>query len=86
MGEVLDALAGWLRQQGIDVDAKLNADDSRQAVVDALRYLTNNRSRMNYPAYSCAGLPVTSALMESMVKEELNQPNIDVQRGIDQSQ
>jgi len=32
-------------------------------------YLENNRSRMNYPEYRKAGLPVTTAWMESLVKE-----------------
>jgi hypothetical protein len=31
--------------------------------------LENNRDRMNYPAYRRAGLPVTTAWMESLVKE-----------------
>ena len=35
-------------------------------------YFENNAQRMNYPAYRRDGLPVTSALMESFVKE-LNQ-------------
>jgi hypothetical protein len=41
----------------------------REAVADAVRYLTNNRQRMDYPRYRREGLPVTSALMESLVKE-----------------
>jgi len=34
-----------------------------------IRYLENNSSRMNYPAYRAEGLPITSAHMESYVKE-----------------
>ena len=34
-----------------------------------LQYLQYNRSRMNYPEYRCSGLPVTTAWMESLVKE-----------------
>ncbi|WP_425617687.1 hypothetical protein NA78x_001370 [Anatilimnocola sp. NA78] len=66
--EVIAALKAWLREQGIE-DDELEGSDPRQAVIDAARYLTNNLSRMNYPAYRRAGLPVTSALMESLVKE-----------------
>lgn len=67
--QVIAALTDWLRQQGVDAETKLVEGDPRQAVVDARRYLTNNRTRMDYPAYRRAGLPVTSALMESLVKE-----------------
>jgi hypothetical protein len=34
-----------------------------------INYLDNNRERMKYPEYRCAGLPVTTAWMESLVKE-----------------
>lgn len=66
--EVTGALEAWLHEQGI-ADAELEKSDERQAVIDAARYLTNNLSRMHYPDYRRAGLPVTSALMESLVKE-----------------
>jgi hypothetical protein len=66
--EVTLALEAWLQEQGI-ADAELEEGDGRQAVIDAARYLTKNLSRMHYPDYRRAGLPVTSALMESLVKE-----------------
>ena len=44
-------------------------DDPREIVRRSLGYLTNNRQRMNYPDYRCQGLPVTSTLMESLIKE-----------------
>ena len=66
--EVTDALQAWLSEQGLAA-AELEASDPRQAVIDAARYLTNNLSRMHYPDYRRAGLPLTSALMESLVKE-----------------
>lgn len=34
-----------------------------------ITYLTNNRSRMDYPRYRREGLPVTSSLAESLVKQ-----------------
>ncbi len=43
--------------------------DPRQIVADALTYLTNQQSRMNYPAYRQAGLPITSSPVESTVKQ-----------------
>jgi len=67
--EVTAALQVWLTRQGIDDDHPLAEDDPRCAVTDAVRYLTNNRERMDYPRYRRQGLPTTSALMESLVKE-----------------
>lgn len=43
--------------------------DPRQIVADTLTYLTNQQSRMNYPAYRQAGLPITSSPIESTVKQ-----------------
>jgi len=49
------------------------AEDDPRKIIDAtIGYFENNAQRMNYPAYRREGLPVTSALMESFVKE-LNQ-------------
>jgi hypothetical protein len=43
--------------------------DPRKVFADAIGYFENNAPRMNYPEYRRAGLPTTSALMESFVKE-----------------
>jgi len=43
--------------------------DPRKVLADAIGYFENNASRMNYPQYRQTGLPVTSSLMESLVKE-----------------
>jgi len=43
--------------------------DPRKVFADAIGYFENNASRMQYPAYRRSGLPTTSALMESFVKE-----------------
>jgi hypothetical protein len=56
-------------EQGVNEDHKLDDKDPRKPVHDAARYLTNNRARMDYPRYRRAGLPVTTALMESLVKQ-----------------
>jgi hypothetical protein len=45
------------------------ADDPRQRLDDALRYVRNNQRRMDYPRYRQLGLPVTSSLVESLVGE-----------------
>ena len=68
VGDVLEELTEWLLSQP-QVDDHLDADDPREIVRTAATYLTNNRSRMNYPAYRREGLPVTSSLMESLIKE-----------------
>lgn len=41
----------------------------REMVQRTLTYLANNRSRMDYPHYRREGLPVTSSLAESLVKQ-----------------
>ena len=44
-------------------------NDPRQIVATTLTYLTNNEPRMNYPQYRRDGLPITSYLVESLIKE-----------------
>jgi hypothetical protein len=46
-----------------------SADDPRQRIHRAWTYYTNNQSRMNYPEYRRLGLPITSSLMESAIKQ-----------------
>lgn len=43
--------------------------DPRQIVADCLRYVMNNRERMDYPRYRCLGLPISSARVESTIKQ-----------------
>ncbi len=43
--------------------------DPRKVLAEAIGYFENNRERMKYPEYRQQGLPTTSALMESLVKE-----------------
>lgn len=50
-------------------DPDCSEDDPRRKLSETIVYLRNNVSRMNYPAYRCAGLPTTSCLIESQVKE-----------------
>jgi hypothetical protein len=44
-------------------------NDPRKIIAETISYFQNNAARMDYPAYRREGLPVTSALMESFVKE-----------------
>ena len=65
--EVIRELTDWLAEQPPDETPP--DDDPRRTVRSAVTYLTNNRGRMNYPEYRQGGLPITSSLMESLVKE-----------------
>jgi hypothetical protein len=69
VSDVLPALKAWLIDQHIDLAGTLDDQHPGKAILDAHRYLTANQSRMNYAEYRRDGLPVTTALMESMVKE-----------------
>lgn len=43
--------------------------DPRRVVAEAVTYVTNNRDRMNYPQYRRLGLPISSAPVESLIKQ-----------------
>lgn len=69
VSEVIATLKRWLSDQNLEIDQPLAEDDPRWAVTSALRYFTNNQSRMDYPRYRRAGLPITSSQIESTIKE-----------------
>lgn len=50
-------------------DERSDEDDPRERLRRVIGYLRNNQGRMKYAEYRCAGLPTTSAWMESAVKE-----------------
>ena len=66
---VIDELTKACVALGIDLDVGVEDDDPHKPITDAIRYLTNNQSKMNYPSYRRQGLPVTSSPMESLVKQ-----------------
>lgn len=66
--DVIDELGEWLQTQSPGPEPLLETDP-RTIVGAALTYLKNNASRMDYPRYRCAGLPLTSVLVESLIKE-----------------
>lgn len=70
-GEVLTVISELEEWQGrLGRPAKDTPDsDPRQVVATTLTYLRNNAPRMNYPQYRQDGLPVTSCLVESLIKE-----------------
>jgi hypothetical protein len=68
VGQILHELSAWQTKLGTPPD-KCPVTDSRQIVASTITYLSNNVTRMNYPDYRQAGLPITTAWMESLVKE-----------------
>ncbi len=68
IGQVLDELRVWQKKLG-EPPSDAPESDPRKIVEGTVRYLENNRLRMKYPEYRKAGLPVTTAWMESLVKE-----------------
>jgi hypothetical protein len=70
VGEVLEELTAAAERLGpLAAGEEVAERDPRQVVREAVVYLRNNRGRMDYPRYRCAGLPVTSSLVESLVGE-----------------
>lgn len=71
-GEVIAELSAWLAEHPLPEKIPLKeipSSDPRKIVHEAITYLTNNRERMNYPEYRRQGMPVTSSLIESLIKE-----------------
>jgi hypothetical protein len=68
VSDVITELNQWKSQLGpLPEDA---TDTAPQKVVSStITYLANNRTRMDYPRYRREGLPVTSSLAESLVKQ-----------------
>jgi hypothetical protein len=70
-GKVQTVIDG-LRQQSErlgSAPAQARSDDPRKIVAAALAYVGQNARRMNYPQYRREGLPVTSAAVESLIKQ-----------------
>jgi hypothetical protein len=70
-GQVAVVLAALrARQEELGVPAEGEAETSpRQVVAKALTYLSNHQDKMKYDEYRRQGLPLTSSLMESVVKQ-----------------
>jgi hypothetical protein len=68
--QVLDELEQCQQRLGKPPpDEEIDENDPRKRVAEALSYLSNNQSRMDYPRYRRQGLPITSSLAESLVGE-----------------
>jgi hypothetical protein len=70
VSEVVSALARHQEAVGRPPPGEeLATTDVRRVVAEALSYLGNNAARMDYPRYRRQGLPTTSSLVESLVRE-----------------
>lgn len=67
--EVLAQWRAWGAKFEVPADQALPDNDPRRAIQRGITYLENNLDRVDYPRYRRLGLPVTSTLMESLVKE-----------------
>ena len=68
IGQVLDELRSWQTKLG-EPPADALDQDPRKILAKTITYLENNKARMRYDEYRKRGLPVTTAWMESLVKE-----------------
>ena len=68
VAQVRDELRAWQARRGEPAEDAPEGDP-RVILAKTITYLKNNETRMDYPAYRQAGLPVTTAWMESLVKE-----------------
>jgi hypothetical protein len=68
VAQVLEELQQWQYKLG-EPSKETTENDPRQIIARTITYLRNNQSRMDYPVYRREGLPVTTAWMESLVKE-----------------
>jgi len=72
-GRVTEVIAALVEAQArlgeVRPDESPPATDPRLVVAPARTYLENNQTRMDYPRYRQQGLPITSALVESVLKE-----------------
>ena len=68
VAQVLEELRQWQTKLG-EPPKEASEHDPRQIVARTITYLGNNQPRMDYPEYRRQGLPITTAWMESLVKE-----------------
>lgn len=66
--QLLQEMKAWQTQIG-EPDENDNENSPRQLLADAIRYVTNQQSRMRYAEYRRDGLPITSAYIESTIKQ-----------------
>jgi hypothetical protein len=65
---LLGALRAASRRAGPPPEG-VGEDDPRRILAEAVTYVENNRGRMKYPEYRRLGLPISSAPVESTIKQ-----------------
>jgi hypothetical protein len=68
VNQVIDELTAYSGKLGPPPENP-RSDDPREVIRTSLVYYENHAARMDYPSYRRAGLPLTSSLMESTVKQ-----------------
>jgi len=68
VAQVLEELRVWQGRLG-SAPPEASDHDPRRLVAKTITYLEHNQPRMDYPEYRRQGMPVTTAWMESLVKE-----------------
>ena len=66
---IADMEARLAQKEPVPESGKLPATDPREVLRRTIGYLRNNQDHMNYAEYRKQGLPVTSSLVESLIKE-----------------
>jgi hypothetical protein len=70
VGEVIEEMETWMtRLEPFAGPGKPSPTHPHEALRRTLTYLKNNETRMNYPEYRKQGLPVSSSMVESLIKE-----------------
>jgi hypothetical protein len=69
VADFLDELRTWQAAHPTAPDEDPPDDDPRSMIQSTLTYLEHNRSRMDYPTYRRLGLPVSTSMIESLIKE-----------------
>lgn len=69
VSQLLKELRDWQTTHPTPPDTQLPENDPRAIVQTAITYLEHNQSRMDYPAYRRQGLPISTSMIESLIKE-----------------
>ena len=69
VADFLNELRTWQAAHPAASEEKLPDDDPRSIIRGVVTYLKHNESRMNYPEYRRQGLPVSTSMIESLIKE-----------------
>lgn len=68
-GKIQQLLEEMQAQQKLIGEPQESDSSPQQLLADAIRYVTNQQSRMKYADYRREGLPITSAYIESTIKQ-----------------